>query len=283
MKSPRHLLKCWPETLKKLRAAKSVFLFLDFDGTLVRLRRRPKDVRLPASRRRLLQRLARRERVSLYFISGRSLAELHSLIRVPGAQYLGLHGWEQDAGTAPHLPHKGREGGSKSQRAKVRTQTRLDMAKKTIQASIQKLPGMWLQDKRVCFAVHYRAANAEDTEKARALVMRTLERLGPEFRMLAGKKIWEILPRGIGTKGDAARQILARRGGRPAVFYFGDDTTDETAFTALRTAFTVRVGKFHKTSAHYYLNGPGEVSQFLSKLDHFLEYKLATENPKSKP
>jgi trehalose-phosphatase len=254
-RAPRHLLACWPELRKSLRAAKRVVLFLDFDGTLVRLRRRPEDVRLASTRRRLLRRLARRPGNSLYFISGRGLEDLRRLVHVPGAHYLGLHGWEQSLDGAPEPLGK----------------KRMEKARKFIEKRIRDLPGMWVQDKRACLAVHYRSASPADAEKARAVVMEALERLGPEFRLLAGKKVWELMHRRIGTKGDAARDILSKLPGRLAVFYFGDDTTDETAFAALKTAVTVRVGKFHKTRARFFLKGPGEVSEFLAGLDQFLK------------
>lgn len=250
MKSPRHLLECWPQVLSKLRGTRHVVLFLDFDGTLVRLRRRPEDVRLTRTRRRLLHRLAGSPRVSLYFISGRGLEDLRRLVQVPGAHYLGLHGWERSDEEGAEFPW----------------QKRLMRAKQFVERRIRNLPGVWIQDKRACFGVHYRNAAPVDAKKAHAVVMEALDRLGPEFHLLAGKKIWELIPRRMGTKGDAARSILAQTAGRPAVFYFGDDTTDETAFAVLRNAFTVRVGKFHKTHARFFLKGPGEVAEALSRL-----------------
>ena len=40
----RHLLENWRPVAQRLRSAEAIMLFLDFDGTLVRLAGRPEDV-----------------------------------------------------------------------------------------------------------------------------------------------------------------------------------------------------------------------------------------------
>ncbi len=39
----RHPLDCWRQTAAQFRAAGAVALFLDFDGTLTGIRRRPEE------------------------------------------------------------------------------------------------------------------------------------------------------------------------------------------------------------------------------------------------
>ena len=73
---PQDLFSAWTRVARRLRLAKAIVLFLDFDGTLVRLRRKPKEVFLGEPARRLLRRLARHPRVTLCFISGRQLVDL---------------------------------------------------------------------------------------------------------------------------------------------------------------------------------------------------------------
>src|SRR5580700_5404507 len=44
-RSVRNLFDAWPGIIERLKGAEFRLLLLDFDGTLVRLRRRPEDVR----------------------------------------------------------------------------------------------------------------------------------------------------------------------------------------------------------------------------------------------
>ena len=62
----RHLFDCWPQVARTIRSAKRLALFMDFDGTLVALRRRPSDVKpLDLSLRRVLRWLAGHKRLDL--------------------------------------------------------------------------------------------------------------------------------------------------------------------------------------------------------------------------
>lgn len=102
------------------------------------------------------------------------------------------------------------------------------------------------------------------------MVEKAQERLGPGFRLMAGKKIWEIYPNEMGNKGKAAQDLLQELPGRNLAIYAGDDTTDETAFMLLKTGITIRVGKFQDTHAKFFLRGPAEVLTFLKKLEDTL-------------
>lgn len=237
-----------------MRLAQHIFLFLDFDGTLVRLRRKPKEVFLGESARRVLKQLVRHKQVTLCFISGRSLDDLRQRARVPGALYFGVHGWERSDGQAPELQ------GTR----------RLREGMKWIQQQVSDLPGIRVQDKGVCFGIHYRTARKPSVEKTRELVSELLDRMGPDFNLMSGKKIWEIYPKGMGNKGKTAKDLLRQFPGRKLAIYAGDDTTDETAFALLRNGITIRVGKFQQTKAKFRLRSPAEVLKFLQKLEETL-------------
>lgn len=239
---------------RSIRRARHIVLFLDFDGTLVRLRRKPKEVFLGAPARRVLRQLAGRRDITLCFISGRPLADLQHRAHVEGAIYFGLHGWQRSNGQPPDLP------GTRKLR-------------KTMEWTMQRvrdIPGIGVEDKGICFGIHYRNAGKAAVEKAHALVEEVLTRLGPGYNLLAGKKIWEIYPEDMGSKGLAARDLLQQIPGRKLVIYAGDDTTDETAFALLQKSVTIRVGKFRETKANFFLRGPAEVLKFLQKLEESL-------------
>jgi trehalose-phosphatase len=251
---PEYLFDCWEKLERRTRLARHIVVFLDFDGTLVRLRRKPKEVFLGEPVRRVLSKLIRRRRVTVCFISGRQLGDLRRRARVRGAIYFGLHGWERSNGQPPDLPG-------------IR---KLRKAIERIRQQVRDIPGIRLEDKGICFGVHYRAARKPAVEKARAIVKEVRARLGPGFGLMAGKKIWEIYPKDMGNKGKAAKDLLQQIPGPKLVIYAGDDTTDETAFALLRNGVTIRVGKFRETKANFYVHGPAEVLILLKKLEETL-------------
>jgi trehalose 6-phosphate phosphatase len=251
---PPYLFDCWKKVERRARLAKRIVLFLDFDGTLVRLRRKPKEVFLGEPVRRVLSKLARRRRVTVCFISGRQLDDLRHRARVEGAIYFGLHGWERSSGKPQDLP------GTRQ----------LRKAMQWVQLQVRDIPGIRVEDKGICFGIHYRTASNPAVERARAIVKEVLTRLGPGFGLLAGKKIWEIYSKDMGSKGTAAKDLLQQIPGRKLVIYAGDDTTDETAFALLRNGVTIRVGKFRETKANFYIHGPAETLMLLKKLEETL-------------
>jgi trehalose 6-phosphate phosphatase len=251
---PQFLFDCWAKVDQRVRKAKHIVVFLDFDGTLVRLRHKPGEVFLGVPARRVLSRLVRRRRVTLCFISGRQLSDLQQRASVEGAIYFGLHGWERSNGQPPELP------GTR----------KLRKVMESVRQQVLDLPGVRVEDKGICFGVHYRTARKPATEKARAIVKEALARLGSGFNLMAGKKIWEIYPKDMGNKGKAAKDLLQQIPGRKLVIYAGDDTTDETAFALLRNDVTIRVGKFRETRANFFVRGPAEVVMFLEKLEESL-------------
>ena len=61
----RHLADAWPEVIARVRAAGHRLLLLDFDGTLVGLRRHPDDVRFSERGKKILRRLVGLENLLL--------------------------------------------------------------------------------------------------------------------------------------------------------------------------------------------------------------------------
>lgn len=251
----RHLFDCWPQVAERIRTAKHLALFLDFDGTLVRMRRQPEDIRLSDSARAVLRRLARHSRVTVWIISGRRRADVREKVKVPGVRYLGLHGWENGEGTSS-------------------ARTAFGLARRVKKLLVERLHqqrGIRIQDKGPVVAVNYRGARQSAVLGARAVVEEVVRRHQPRLRLLEGKKIWEILPREIEGKGAAVLASLAKLGGSPLPIYIGDDTTDESAFAVLSRGLTVRVGARHATRARFELRSPRQVRILLERLEALVE------------
>jgi hypothetical protein len=92
-----HLFAEWGGVTRLIRKNKHLVVFLDFDGTLVRIAPMPDAVRLEKKTRDILEKLSRRRNVTLAVISGRQRAELQQYIGIRNVTYMGLYGWESSA------------------------------------------------------------------------------------------------------------------------------------------------------------------------------------------
>jgi trehalose-phosphatase len=246
-----YLFKHWKRVAEEIRSARSILLFLDFDGTLTPLRKRPEDVMpLSLSLQRLLERLSGIRLIRVYVISGRTLADLRRLVPVAGVHLLGLHGYE------------GRLSGRM-----LRERRLLAKVKEVLEQNLPTTKRIWIEDKKLGLAIHYREASAASVQRAIPVINETCERFSPQIHLLEGKKVWELLPTAIKGKGPAVRALISkqRRPGLP--IFVGDDTTDEMAFKELPNGLTIRVGDRARTNAQFYVRNPGEVKLFLERLE----------------
>jgi trehalose 6-phosphate phosphatase len=246
----RHLFESWTEIADRLSGSPKIALFLDFDGTLTRIRPRPEDVRLDPDARQSLATLARSPRFRVSVISGRKRSDLRARLRVPGIRYLGLHGW--DNGTDTKLSAESR--------------AMLLCAKLRLSAQLMLAPGVWIEDKDQILAVHFRNAGEPARAQASAAVRAAAESYHKHLRVAPGKEVWEIIPRELEDKGAAVRHELAALCCGATPIYAGDDLGDEPAFVALRQGITIYVGRIRRTKARFYLADSLEVHSFLNRL-----------------
>lgn len=247
----RHLFDHWKLVQRRLAKANYVALFLDFDGTLAPLRPRPNDVKLATRTRELLRRFARHPAITLCFISGRRRAKLQKLVKVRGAIYVGLHGWERDTGA----------------RSAIAARLILADARRKLVERLSGLPHVWVTDKGPCFEVHYHGASEITVRKTRAIVYSVFRPLKRDARLLRGRDVWEFLPWEFKGKGAAVRALIAEFPRPVLPIYIGDDITDESAFRALSKGITIRVGKPRRTRARFELRNPDEVFSFLKQME----------------
>lgn len=252
---PHELLDCWPEICGRVRAARRLAVFLDFDGTLVMLRRRPGDVRVPQQTIGVLSRLAAHRRTLVAIVSGRRLRDIQALMPVAGLRYFGLHGAEREESRAT---------------LSKKTRRALAHAKREARSQLGVLPGIWLEDKVLSLAVHYRGATPAFIHEAETALLRLLAPLRNSLTLLNGEKVWEILPQEISGKGPTVRALLDEMARGTLAIYIGDDDSDESAFAALPGQITVQVGKKRRTNAQFHLPGPLQVVRFLTRLEREL-------------
>jgi trehalose-phosphatase len=252
----RQLADAWPEVIARIRDADHRLLLLDFDGTLVGLRRHPDDVRFSELGRRILKRLVGLENLTVAVVSGRELAQIQKLVGVEGIRYVGLHGAERlGEATVPSIA------------ARQMIAAALEAAQK----GLAGLRGIEIENKHLSFAVHYRGARQSAAEAAGRVVGTIVAKANDKLRILCGKKVWEVLPREFPGKGIAVLELFASLPDEKIAIYFGDDETDEEAFAVLPGQITVNVGSGANTRASFYVPGPSEVLHFLARLEKELQ------------
>ena len=242
----------WPKIRARLRAAKRWAFFLDFDGTLVNLRRRPGDVRMSRAAKLVLKRLAGHVNTQVVIISGRKRNNVRELVSLSALQYFGVHGGE-------------REGESVTLSAK--SKHALEGAKRVAQRALKSIPGVWIQDKALSVAIHYRESDRSSALLAAEFLAGLLEPWGDSLHILNGSRVWEILPREIPGKFTAVDDVLGAHRPATAVVYIGNDGTDEVAFAALPDDITIRVGREPQTHARYFVRTPAEVLRLLARME----------------
>lgn len=198
-----------------------VFLFLDYDGTLVPIAGTPDRAVPPPELLRLLRRLVGRDGLRLAVISGRDLKDLQTLLPVPGLYLTAGHGALIQAPGAPPqaLVRADRAG--------------LDRLARETRALVSGESGFLVEPKAFSLAFHYRLADPARVEPVLAAftALREEHCPAPDWELIPGRKVVEVRPVGV-NKGTAVQHLLAAWPGAYPV-YLGDDVTDEDAFRAL--------------------------------------------------
>ena len=239
-----------------------LLLLLDYDGTLTPIVERPELAVLAPETRAILGELVAVMPVAV--VSGRGLAVLQDLVNVPGLVYVGDHGFDMS----------GLESEGHSLEAVQDFLPMLDAVERRLRTSLGDIAGVLFERKRFSLAVHFRLVAESDLDFVQARVHEVLAE-HPRLKVLPGKKVIEIQPGLDWDKGKAVEWLLPRMdaSGRRHPIYIGDDRTDENAFRIVcrrGTGILVRDDD-HPTTAHYALEDPGEVQQFLQQLARSLE------------
>ncbi len=251
MAPPCYAFDALKEIVGQLRDAPNRVLLLDLDGTLVRLRRRPEDVRLSIKAKAILKRLSRLPNTTVAILSGRSVRSLEQLVDLKSLHYFGLHGGEEVR---------------KNARISTEQRKALRSARRSARSAMAEFSGVNIEDKKYGFTVHYRGAGAAAIRGANEALLAIMAPLRHALHVLDGKKVWEVLPRQIPGKGSTMKRVLADSP-HSVLAYIGDDEPDEPAFAALEGHVTIHVGENKNTHARFYLRNPGEVLRFLNTLE----------------
>jgi len=194
-------------------------LFLDIDGTLLDIARRPGAVTVPPELPAVLDAVSARLGGALAIVSGRPLADIDRLL-------------------APLKPPCAAEHGAIVRLADGtlfepdESHSVPNTWRRRIRAAAQNWPDVLVQDKAYSLSVHYRLA-PEREEEIRTLLAGIVAE-NPEFEALPARKAIEMRHRTL-HKGEGVRTLMRHPPftGRVPVFV-GDDITDEDGIRAAR-------------------------------------------------
>lgn len=256
---PHPLSSSLTGALRELARVRRLLVALDFDGTLAPEVDLPDAARaIPEARDAVLRLLALpNTRVAL--VSGRSLRSLIEVADLPDTTLLvGSHGIEirlDDPYDRVSLDTAELE--------------QVEVLHEVLGEVADAIDQVWLEVKPAGFALHTRLATEHDSRVAHLVALSEAQAEVDSLTVRQGKNVVEFSVRST-TKGEAIEH-LRRYTAADAVFYAGDDVTDEDAFAALTPDdLGVKSGP-GPTEAPFRVAGPEEIALVLSTLATFRE------------
>jgi alpha,alpha-trehalase len=161
------------ELLPELVRMKRVLLCLDYDGTISEVVRDPAVARpVPGVPETLAELAARRDRIALAIVSGREVAKLSKMLRVPrGIALSGIHGIEL-------VDFDGREEIVCGARECADD---LERVRKWLDENVPTGEGFAIEDKRFAVTLHYRNAPAAMARHVRDVFAQFVHDYAPPF------------------------------------------------------------------------------------------------------
>ncbi len=251
------------DELKKIKhklSGKSLFLFLDCDGTLAPIVDTPQQAVISPETKSILKKLASNFKCRVAVVSGRSLADIKEKVGIKNIIYAGNHGFEVEG---PKIKHAlGVPAGYKKILSEIKRQ---------LEAKLRGIPGVFIEDKGFSLVMHFRLADKVQVPLIKTAFQEStiLYAVKNKIKAREGKKIFEVIPPLRWDKGKIVLWLLARQqalaGNKKIIpIYLGDDVTDEDAFKAIKmSGLTVFVGQAGPSLAKYYLRDVAEVRVFL--------------------
>ncbi len=221
---PKHVSEEVDLLARALGGAREVYLFIDYGGTLVpgpaAVGTRPD----PAVMRRIEQ-LCRVESCSVFVVSGRTVQELETTLRVPNLGFVGQRGFEIKWPDGPmvHPVDPGKAG------------SLIEHIELDAHGALECCPGVTIENRGFGVALRLGCGDrrlAREASQRFVDLVRTLD-THRQLEILYGEGLVEARVAGW-HKGDAVSHILREADLEDSlVIYLGDDVTDEDAFEAL--------------------------------------------------
>lgn len=253
--APKHLWKEWHKIIRTIKSSTSVFILLDYDGTLTPIVDRPENAYISSETRNLLKTLAKKRGYKVGIISGRILEDIKKRVGLEDLYYAGNHGLELSGPGIEFVHPEAKE-----------LVGNISKISGELKIKLEGVEGVIVEDKILTLSIHYRTTPAEKIELVKQKVLEVLSRW-QHLNLTYGKKVLEVKPRLDWNKGKAAQLLIEKVAPESLPIYAGDDSTDEDAFLQLSRGVTILVTNTPiQTSARYYLRDADEVKEFLKQL-----------------
>lgn len=221
-----------------------VLVAFDFDGTLAPIVPRPQDARMRIRTEVLFKQVCRLYPCAV--VSGRLQADIAGRLAGTDVRYVvGSQGIDSDADGA--------------------LQAEIARSRERLAPALEGLAGVELEDKCYSLALHYRRSR---NKRLTHVTLSTLvAEACPSMRVIGGKQVLHVLPRGAPNKGDAVLALRAAAAADTAI-YVGDDVTDEDVFGLDQPGrlLSIRVGESPTSAATYFLSDQTEIDRLLARL-----------------
>jgi trehalose 6-phosphate phosphatase len=244
-------------SLRELARVSRLLIALDFDGTLAPEVDDPEKARAIPEAHAAVLALLELPATRVALISGRSMASLEQVTDLPDSALLvGSHGVEI------RLDHPGDAVSLDTTELR-----QVGLLNEVLGEVADSFDQVWLESKPAGFALHTRLASDHNSRVAHLVALSEATAEIGNLKVRKGKDVLEFSVRGT-TKGDALEHLRAYMNAN-AVFYAGDDVTDEDAFAALGPDdFGLKSGAGETIAAHR-VSGPHQVAQVLALLAEF--------------
>ena len=251
---------------EKILNSHSIFLFLDYDGTLVPFKDKPTEVVTPEKIKKIIGQLIKNPKILIIIVTGRTLHDIQKLLNVKKLSFIALHG----------LHIKTSNGLQFSWKPANQARSLIKKIKKDMEKELHEKEGAFLEDKELTIVLHYRLLPANRIQ----IVQEKFEKIvcthdkNQVLEIINGTKIIEARPKGW-NKGTAIEMFLKKYTNKKNILsiYIGDDVTDEDAFQFIGkkgiSIYVTNQSK-RKTAAQYYVKNPDEVFIFLQSLCQIL-------------
>lgn len=216
------------EEFEKFKEDSKTAVITDVDGTISRIAPKPDEAVVTTEMRNILTRLADKFKL-VAVVSGRSVEDVRKLLGLDNVLYVGNHGLEYM-----------KDGKIQFEPEVERYIPIVKKAARTLQKDKScSMEGVFLEDKGVCFCVHYRMCS--EPEKTRKKLLKSIESAvktaneeGLEkLSIKEGRKVLEIKPQAGYDKGTILEKIVLKNHVEKAL-YLGDDITDNDAFCKIK-------------------------------------------------
>ena len=240
--------------MRELARTKRLLVALDFDGTLAPTVDKPEQARATPEARDAVLRLLAMPDTRVAIVSGRAMQSLQQVADLPDNTLLvGSHGielWLDTPSATLSLDSTELE--------------QVDVLGEVLGEVVDLLDQVWLEAKPAGFALHTRLATEKDSRMAHLVARQEVEAGFDEFHVREGKDVLEFSVRST-TKGEAIEHLRAYTKAT-AVFFAGDDVTDEDAFAALEADDLGLKSGEGATLANFRVAGPAQVAIALALL-----------------